>query len=287
MWNCSLCGHSNPDNAAMFCGRCGTRRVAVRTNYREADISGGTIAYAWSAFTSVSMSGSFSSWLYDELKLRKVPDREIVPLRQDVLEFAKQQPLVWQIIDDKMQQGETAILSYAKEKKRRARASDIVSGMVQANQLFEDRRKAQLFRLDKADILERLHNPCRSADDFAGKIASLASLFEVPLGPLRSLVRDAQRDWKAIKLVEEMLKSEGVGFDSDMIKTWRNIIALRNAAPLHAHDAPIPSLEFFGVSFPLDYQRLWDSILDKFLYSLRKFIEVLVELRKSTRQTKQ
>lgn len=253
----------------------------MRTNNLGPAISGGTTVYAMSAFASANTSGSFSSWLYNELKLRKVPDKEIVPLRQDVLEFAEQQSLVWQIIDDKVQQGETAILSYAKEKKRRARASDIVSSMAQANQLFQDRRKAQLFRLDKADILERLHNPCRSADDFAGKIASLASLFEVPLGPLHSLVRDAQEDWKAIKLVEEVLKSEGVKFDSDMIKTWRNIIALRNAAPLHAHDAQIPSLEFFGASFPVDYQRLWDSILDKFLYSLTKFIEVLVELRKS------
>ena len=255
----------------------------MRTNNLGPSISGGTIAYAMSAFTTASTSGSFSSWLYNELKVQKVPDKEIAPLRQDVLEFAEQQPLVWKFINKKVQQGETAILSYAKEKKRRARASDTVSNMAQANQLFQDRRKAKLFRLDKADILERLHNPCRSADDFAGKIGSLASLFEVPLGPLRSLVRDAQKDWKAIRLVEEMLKSENVGFDSDMIKTWQNIIALRNAAPLHARDTQIPPLEFFGFSFPLDYQRLWDSILDKFLYSLRKFIEVLVELRKSTR----
>ena len=167
-----------------------------------------------------------------------------------------------------------------KERERHAKVSEIINQMIMANNLFQERRKAELFRLDKAGIVERLHSPCASADDFAGDVASLASLFEVPLDPLRVLVPKAQTEWKSITLVEKMLESEKVRFDSDMIKTWQNIVNLRNAIPLHPRDQPIQALEFFGASFPVDYEQLWSNVLDRFLESLKKFVELLAGLSK-------
>jgi len=65
-----------------------------------------------------------------------------------------------------------------------------------------------------------------------------------------------------------------------MIKTWQNIVNLRNAIPLHPRDQPIQALEFFGASFPVDYEQLWSNVLDRFLESLKKFVELLAGLSK-------
>jgi len=260
LWDCFLCGYSNLDDAAAFCARCGT------------------LSYAVSTTSSNATSGNYSMWLYKELKGKGYPDKEMTVLRESVEDFKRHQPFAWKIIDDTVRQGELATLAYARERQRHSRASEIVNQMTLANDLFQDRRKAKLFRLDMAGILEKLHNPCVDADDFAAKIASLASLFEVPLDPLRLLVPNSQSEWKAIKLVEEILESEKIRFDPDMIKTRQNIIDLRNAMPLHARDRPIPALEFFGATFPIGYEQLWDNVLDKFLYSLKKFVEVLASL---------
>jgi len=264
----------------MFCAGCGNRRSFIRTNYRQFGVSAGTISYALSTTASNATSGNYSIWLYEDLKRKGYPDEEIALLRENVEEVKQQRPILWEAIENKLKQGDSATLAYAKEIQRRSRASEIVNQMSLANDLFQDRRKAKLFRLDKAEILERLHHPSFNADDFAAKIASLASLFEVPLDPLRALIPNSLSEWKSIRLVEKILESEKIPFDPDMIKVWQNVIALRNAIPLHPRDQPIPVLEFFGVTYPVDYQQLWDNILDKFLYSLKKFVEVLASLSK-------
>lgn len=79
------------------------------------------------------------------------------------------------------------------------------------------------------------------------------------------------------EVVEKILEGEKIPFDPDMIEIWQNIIALRNAVPIHACGQSISVLEFFGATFPIDYQQLWENILDKFLYSFNKF-EVLASL---------
>jgi len=75
-------------------------------------------------------------------------------------------------------------------------------------------------------------------------------------------------------------KNEGARFDPDMIETWNNMKALRNAIPIHPRDQPISALEFFKATFPVNHQQLWDNILDKFLDGINRFVKVLAGLPK-------
>lgn len=147
--------------------------------------------------------------------------------------------------------------------------------IVETNRVFLARRSARLFREDRLNAVNELHKPCCDYDNFVVKIASLATLFEVNLDPLRSLVTRPRRKG-SVKLVEDFLSESGIVYDSDMVQTWKNIKILRNMPPLHAgrRDSRearryLRALEFLGMNPPIHYPELWDNILDRFVESLR------------------
>lgn len=168
--------------------------------------------------------------------------------------------------------------------KRQARKKRISTNMVKINYMLQDRRKAKLFTADRSELETRLDKACVSENDFVDKIASLASLFAEDLDPLRRLVSNPDPDWKSITLVEKMLESEKVQFDPEMAKIWRKIIELRNKTPMHPNNMPIEALKFFGFVYPnINYEQLWETVLNRFEYSLERLIEVLGNLpRKPT-----
>ncbi|GAJ02254.1 unnamed protein product, partial [marine sediment metagenome] len=68
-----------------------------------------------------------------------------------------------------------------------------------------------------------------------------------------------------------------------MIKTWRNIVTLRNMDPMHPYvDSKelLQILSFFGLKkeIPFNPTLLWDEILDKFLSSLEQWQKILNKL---------
>jgi len=66
-----------------------------------------------------------------------------------------------------------------------------------------------------------------------------------------------------------------------MIETWKNIISLRNMAPLHAKTREgelMRALNFFGIAFPINYPGFWNGILDRFSVSLEEWQRILQEL---------
>jgi len=281
-WVCDACGYSNADETTTFCGRCGNRRHFIRLNYKKLKVSPGSAVYATSttADNAAAISGSID--LFKELERSGYNVDPYAPFL-DLFEKAweQQRNLEGTLQEMLKQREEIQVRNLTKDIERQERATDIIKKMTHANYLFQDRRRAELFKLDKPEILERLRKASIGEDDFVGKIASLASLFEVDVNPLRRLVPKYDPSWKSITLVEEMLKSEKVQFDPDIVNIWRKIIELRNSTPIHPDKPPISTLEFFGVTYPaVDYPILWENVLDKFQYSLNKFVKILFDLPK-------
>lgn len=256
------------------------KRRIIRLNYKKIKVSPGSAVYATSttADNAAAISGSID--LFKELQRSGYNVGPYAPIL-DLLEKASQE--IYAIkgtVQKAVKESEVHIRTLTKYVERQERATDIIKKMTHANYLFQDRRRAELFKLDKPEILERLRKASVGEDDFVGKIASLASLFEVGLDPLRRLVPKHDPSWKSITLVEKMLESEKIQVDPDMTKIWREIIELRNSTPIHADNPPISTLEFFGVTYPVNYPMLWENVLDKFQYSLNKFVKILFDLPK-------
>jgi hypothetical protein len=94
------------------------------------------------------------------------------------------------------------------------------------------------------------------------------------------LVREPD-DLGSVRLVEKWLQDERLSYDADMIETWKNIVVIRNAEPLHANTKAVKflqALEFFGLQFPIDYSKLWDTILEKFVASMEAWQRILENL---------
>lgn len=169
---------------------------------------------------------------------------------------------------------------------REIRAENIQFNMRAINAQFKRITHSKIvliFREDVPDFFTRLPTASRGLEDFLGKIQSLAIVFEVNLKPLRALVPGADSSWGSIKLVERWLEDKKVLDYTQMINVWKKIIKLRKIPPTHApmSDEVVDAIEFFGEKLPVDFSKLWDSILDRFLESLVKFQEILSSLQTS------
>jgi len=194
-------------------------------------------------------------------------------------DYQEYSPRIPAILDEKIREGDEAIAMYNTELERREQATGIVNVIGTANVLFDSKKQARLFREDVPLAIREFYTPCEDDHDFAAKLASLASLFEVPLDPLRRLVTAPQAEWRSIKLVEQWISTTAIIFDPDMITTWKNIVNLRNMTPIHATNRAgelMQILGFFGEpTLPPNYQRLWDSVLRRFYVSLREWHKIL------------
>jgi len=156
--------------------------------------------------------------------------------------------------------------------------SEIIEEILTINTLFRTLTGAK-FNLFKEDvrITRDIMMPCKNGKDFRSKIGSLALVFDNKnLTELRKMLKGKER-WKLIKIVDNWLKEEGVTYDLDMIQTWNNIVTMRNCSyPYHPESSEMTNLlRFFGHGASPDYPKLWDSILEKLLQSLRTFRSVL------------
>jgi len=278
-WVCSICQYSNPDDTSFFCGRCGNRRpVFIGVDFGQFKAGPGSASYTYSTTASNAAAGWGTVSLFEFLTRKGYPPEEMTALANAAEKSKKETPELWKFIEETLKESYEERVARNKEMDRSRIVKDIITHMTYANYLFWNKRKAKLF-VDKGEIYKELLGPCPNAVDFATKIQSLASLFEVDLKPLRQLFPEYDEDWKSITLIQKILENEKTQFDPCMIDIWENIIKLRNAPPAHARDQPIEAYNFFGKSFPVrDYQQLWDHILDRFLTSLVKFLEVLDRL---------
>lgn len=153
------------------------------------------------------------------------------------------------------------------------------------NFLFKAKEGATLFRENNLKLISELFTPCRNEPQFITKIACLSNLFEVPLHPLKELINEPFTKG-SIKIVEKWLNNQNRS-DSNMIKTWKSIVILRNAEPIHGVTSKekaaliLDALSFFDSTYPIeDYSMLWDKIIDKFIVSLESWQNILQDLER-------
>jgi len=166
---------------------------------------------------------------------------------------------------------------------REIRAEVIISGIECTNAYFKKICKAAggLLKEDVPLFFAKLPVPCDDLlEDFSLRLQSLASLFEVNLDALRSLVQDDAQQLGMVKLTELWLKQKKAPNYAQVINVWRNIIVLRRMPPTHSNLKPeaLDALAFFGQKPPVNYTELWDTILDEFSGSLREFQHILADM---------
>jgi hypothetical protein len=166
---------------------------------------------------------------------------------------------------------------------REIRAEVIISGIKCANAYFRRVAKTAggLLREDIPLFFVKLPVPCDDVlEDFSLRLQSLASLFEVNLDALRSLVQDDKQEVGMVKLTELWLKQEKAPNYTQVINVWRNIIVLRRMPPTHSDLKPeaLDALAFFGQKPPVNYTELWDTILVEFSASLRELQHILADM---------
>jgi hypothetical protein len=161
--------------------------------------------------------------------------------------------------------------------KRFERAQEISVRVRNINYLGQAKLGAEFFHENMQIVLQML-NPCNNEDQFTTKIANLAALFTVDLTPLKALVTDPG-DRRSIRLIEAWMTQGGIPYNHAMIETWVNISSLRNMEPIHQTN-PVElkrTLDFFGMpmKYPLNYTVLWEEILNRFLWSIDEFRNIL------------
>ncbi len=267
---CTYCGREIPIDG-VFCPYCGRERRYLTTNYDLPPALSNEIYKTGGAISSYITSGTI---LVTEAQSH--PESPLLDF--GAKDYQIYSPTIPAKLTERTRGGEDAIRNLEKELRRRERANEIVNLMCNSNVLFFSRKHAKLFREDTPQIFPELYSPCQNNHDLVTKIASICSLFEVNLTPLRGLITEAPEDFASIRLVELWLTSAGIPFEPDMVNIWKNIRTLRNIPPLHSgsHAQELTSaLSFFGETFPINYERLWDTVLDKFRFSLEEWQRIL------------
>lgn len=156
--------------------------------------------------------------------------------------------------------------------------ASVVGGISHSNMLISKRIPSYVAFKDSMRAASVFHEGCSNEKEFDQCLGALASLFEVPLTSIKSQISSPDEKWKSIKLLEawNVEKNKGV-IPESVFKTWMSIVGLRSAKfPFHEDEPDIVDIvAFFGHKFPLDYERLWKSILTKFFESLEELQRAL------------
>lgn len=274
MVDCPYCGREIPDDSK-YCPYCGRERRFLRTNYdlpnsmnKEIIVTGGTI----SSYVASGSIAVYEAQVHPESAL----------LNSGARYYQTYSPTITNQFAERIREGEEAVKNFDNEIKMRDRATEIVNLVCATNILFSAKKHARLFREDTPQTFTELYLPCLNHHDLVAKIASIACLFEVDLAPLRALLATPPpNDVGSIGLVELWLTTSALPFDTEMIGVWRNIRALRNIPPIHSGNHAqelMRALTFFGETYPINYSRLWETILEKFKFSLEEWQSILGQL---------
>ncbi len=171
---------------------------------------------------------------------------------------------------------------------RANRANRITAYILSLNDSFqklENDNDVCLFKTDLPSLFVKLPTICQnSCDDFSVKVGRLTCVFEPAISRLRKLVRTNTEGLKSIDIIHEWLRVSEIPSVVDIVETWKKIVRVR-AEAIHSESLGTRAdsvLEFFGQSEPpVDYSKLWDSVLDKFLESLER-LQVVISLKKDS-----
>ena len=175
---CRNCNREIP-NDSVFCPYCGLKRSFLVTNYDLPSEASRIVASTLSSISSYFLSGI-------ALDVRQYSGSPIVEAEYE--EFQNSWARIPEEFHESIRTSTEAIQNLKEKTSRDERAIKVVRLIVETNRVFLARRNARFLREDHPNTVNELHTPCCDYDNFIVKIASLATLFEVDLDPLRSLV---------------------------------------------------------------------------------------------------
>lgn len=262
---CPFCKVNIPDDTE-YCPRCGKRITYFYRNFpvHSSLFEGSIDSFVASSASTASCSADF-------------PDSQLIGYGKD--EFDRYWMKLPNELSNALNRGLTAQKKLDTELKKRKMAVEITNLMGMTNAFFQSKRQARLFREDQPNVIRQLFTTCEDSDSLAARIAGLCSLFEVEHEPLRRLVSTPD-NLGTIELVRKWLDEAVIQYNPDMIECWKKIMKFRNLTPLHAHKPEdiMEILDFFDLTTHRDSEKVWDSILNKFLESLEEWYSILFKI---------
>lgn len=154
---------------------------------------------------------------------------------------------------------------------------EIIQSRYNTNIIFEKKFGSKLFKQNEMATND-IRKPCSNEEEFNNRVMVLALLIgEVEAGNLKKLIKSEKANG-SINLIEKFLEINFPNYDVIVIENLRKIMALRSKKyPVHPGNPDfISALNYFGfTSIPPDWQELWETILSKYLDSLKGFITLL------------
>jgi len=127
--------------------------------------------------------------------------------------------------------------------------------------------------------INAIRKPCSNEEQFTSRITSLALLIdEIEMDEIRNLVKLKPKTG-SINLLEAFLNEKYPNFDKTLIRNLRMIMILRSKKfPVHKDDPRVlDALNYFGfTSLTLDWQELWEKVLQRYLDSLKTLLKTLM-----------
>lgn len=147
--------------------------------------------------------------------------------------------------------------------------------------LFERKFGTRLFKQNEMAVND-IRKPCSNEEEFNNRIMSLALLIsEIETEKVLSLIKSNKIEPGSINLIETLLHEIAPDFDISIIKNLRMIMTLRSKKyPIHKDDPILlDALGYFGfTSIPLDWQDLWETVLQRYLNSLESLVSTIVSI---------
>lgn len=120
-----------------------------------------------------------------------------------------------------------------------------------------------------------IRRPCSNENAFNNRIQELTALIdEVNTEGLKNYINDTAN---GSIILEAFLEAKMPSYDKNIIINFRNIVTLRSKKfSIHRDDPKfIDALNYFGFTFPPDWEDLWEVVLKKYIDSLEKIKKVL------------
>lgn len=166
------------------------------------------------------------------------------------------------------------------EHTQRDTVGEIVQTRSNINLISDKRYKIKLFKQNERAIMET-EKPCANEEDFNNRILSLTTLIaEIETEEIKRHFEARQTSPPgSINILETLLNKLHLPFNPSSIKNLRMIQKLRSEKfPIHSGSPEfIKALEYFGFPYPVaDWQAVWETLLQKYLESLKDLEQCLI-----------
>jgi hypothetical protein len=200
---------------------------------------------------------------------------EIIPVVQEEIRSFKrplQPPRLKPIISE-------SLLKQMRE--RDTLANEIIEARRNIDVVFKSRFKTAFFRQNEIATND-LRKPCSNEAEFNNRILSLALLIDgIETTSVSKLIR-SEGETGSINLLETLFDERVIDYDKMVIRNLRMIVTLRSKKyPVHMDDPKyLNALSYFGFTdMPPDWQNLWETILCRYLESLRGLLSILLQVQ--------